>query len=258
MKNDFGNMLKQWRQRMNLSQLDLANQCDVSPRHLSFLENGKALPSEKMIHKLGDALALSEHDIFLAKKYIGIDSDTEPKEQDDTREVLDRILAKHEPYPALLFDQHLTAECGNNSLIKLLNTLGIDTSKSSCLTDFVFSPEGFFSYVINHEEITLPVLKLVKIKLQTNPEDEQLKHNSEKILKNKALIPLWENEKLLSSPDKAFFPCHLKYQDKVLKWQLVLTSLGTPRIVSRNEHIFILFYPTDSFTEEFAENILKN
>jgi transcriptional regulator with XRE-family HTH domain len=40
-----GTILREWRQRRRLTQLDLALDADISPRHLSFLETGRAQPS---------------------------------------------------------------------------------------------------------------------------------------------------------------------------------------------------------------------
>ena len=54
----FAEALKKWRKTRRFSQLDLAAEADVSTRHLSFLETGRAQPSREMIGKLGDALSL--------------------------------------------------------------------------------------------------------------------------------------------------------------------------------------------------------
>ncbi|MGN6147546.1 MAG: helix-turn-helix domain-containing protein, partial [Rhizomicrobium sp.] len=53
-----GSQLRQWRQRRRLSQLDLATEADISPRHLSFLETGRSQPSREMVLHLAEQLAV--------------------------------------------------------------------------------------------------------------------------------------------------------------------------------------------------------
>ncbi|HET8523005.1 MAG TPA: helix-turn-helix transcriptional regulator, partial [Thermomicrobiales bacterium] len=57
-----GELLRDWRQRRRLSQLDLALEADVSARHVSFLETGRSHPSREMILRLADQLDLSLRD----------------------------------------------------------------------------------------------------------------------------------------------------------------------------------------------------
>ncbi|MEL6876207.1 MAG: helix-turn-helix transcriptional regulator, partial [Pseudomonadota bacterium] len=58
MQSEFGAMLKQWRSIRRFSQLDLSLEADMSARHLSFLESGRANPSRAMVLRLSDALQL--------------------------------------------------------------------------------------------------------------------------------------------------------------------------------------------------------
>jgi transcriptional regulator with XRE-family HTH domain len=106
-----GDLLREWRSRRRLTQMDLALEAGVSPRHLSFIETGRARPSSEMVLRLAEHLdvPLRERNTLLlaagfAPAYAqrGID---EP-EMGPVRETLERILAGHEPYPAIVVDRH--------------------------------------------------------------------------------------------------------------------------------------------------------
>jgi transcriptional regulator with XRE-family HTH domain len=105
-----GTLLKEWRQRRRMSQLDLALEAGVSARHLSFLETGRSRPSREMVLHLSEQLEVPLRDrnqLLLAAGFSpayaerGIDA----PEMAPVREALDRILKGHEPYPAVVVDR---------------------------------------------------------------------------------------------------------------------------------------------------------
>ena len=105
-----GDLLREWRQRRRLSQLDLAIAANVSSRHLSFVETGRARPSSEMIMHLAEHLDVPLRDrnaLLLAGGYApayperGLD---EP-ELKSVRHALQRVLAGHEPYPAVVVNR---------------------------------------------------------------------------------------------------------------------------------------------------------
>jgi len=116
-----GALLREWRRRRRLSQMDLALDAGVSTRHLSFLETGRARPSAPMIARLAERLDIPLRDrnrILLAAGFApaygqrGLDEpDMEP-----VRVVIDRLLAAHEPFPALVVDRHWGLVAGNAPL----------------------------------------------------------------------------------------------------------------------------------------------
>src|SRR4051794_41960858 len=106
-----GSLLKEWRQRRRLSQLDLGLEAGVSARHLSFIETGRARPSAEMVVQLADALAVPLRDrnaLLLAAGYAPAyrQRDLEEPEMGPVREAIDRLLRGHEPFPALVIDRH--------------------------------------------------------------------------------------------------------------------------------------------------------
>lgn len=107
----FGEQLRAWRQRRRMSQLDLAAAAELSTRHLSFVETGRANPSREMVLRLSETLELplrSRNELLVAAGH----APTYPERPFDdaalgqARDVVQRILDAHMPFPALAVDRH--------------------------------------------------------------------------------------------------------------------------------------------------------
>lgn len=128
-QRSIGEQLREWRQRRHLSQLDLAGMAEISPRHLSFLETGRSLPSRAMLLRLADRLDVplrERNALFLAAGYAplygerGIDDPA----LHEARRTIERLLRGHEPYPALAVDRHWHLQAANRALAPFLS--GVD------------------------------------------------------------------------------------------------------------------------------------
>src|SRR5690242_5851956 len=110
-RRSVGEYLREWRQRRRLSQLDLALDAEISTRHLSFLETGRATPSREMVLHLAECLdvPLRERNALLIAA--GFAPVFPERRLDDpalqaARKAVELVLAGHEPYPALAIDRH--------------------------------------------------------------------------------------------------------------------------------------------------------
>ena len=116
-----GELLRSWRQRRSLSQLELALDADVSARHVSFLETGRSRPSREMVLHLAEHLEVplrERNGLLLAAGYAPLygESSLETDEMTPVRQALDRFLRAHEPYPALVIDRHHNLLAANDAL----------------------------------------------------------------------------------------------------------------------------------------------
>jgi transcriptional regulator with XRE-family HTH domain len=126
-----GNLLRKWRERRRLSQLDLACEAEISTRHLSFLETGRSLPSREMVLRLAERLdvPLRERNALLVAAGYAPAFPERPLDDpalQSARKAVDLVLAGHEPYPALAIDRHWTLIASNNAVPPLL--AGVDPS----------------------------------------------------------------------------------------------------------------------------------
>src|SRR5215208_49473 len=105
-----GPLLREWRKRRRLTQLELALDAGVSARHLSFLETGRAKPSPEMVLLLAEELQVPFRDrnqLLLAAGHAPAfpERSLDDPELAPVREALDVILSGHEPYPAVAVDR---------------------------------------------------------------------------------------------------------------------------------------------------------
>jgi transcriptional regulator with XRE-family HTH domain len=120
-----GDLLRDWRQRRRLSQLDLALGAEVSARHVSFLETGRAQPSREMLLRLADQLEIPLRDRNTLLVAAGFAPVYPERSLDDpalqaAREAVALLLAGHEPYPAIAIDRHWTLVAANRAIGPLL------------------------------------------------------------------------------------------------------------------------------------------
>jgi transcriptional regulator with XRE-family HTH domain len=120
-----GPMLRDWRQRRRMSQLELALEAGVSTRHLSFVETGRSRPSPDMVLHLAEQLEVplrERNQLLLAAGYApryGARSLEDP-ELASVRDALGRLLAAHEPFPAIAVDRAWNLVASNGALGPLL------------------------------------------------------------------------------------------------------------------------------------------
>jgi transcriptional regulator with XRE-family HTH domain len=120
-----GDHLREWRQRRRLSQLDLACEAEISTKHLSFLETGRAAPSRDMVMRLAERLDIPLRDrntLLVAAGYAPVfplRPLADPALQ-AARRAIDLVLKGHEPYPAIAIDRHWVLVASNAALAPLL------------------------------------------------------------------------------------------------------------------------------------------
>ena len=104
-------MLREWRCRRRLSQLELALEADVSSRHLSFVETGRSRPSAEMVLHLAKRLDVplrERNDLLLAAGYAPAyrQRELDAPEMRSVRDAIEQVLSRHKPYPGLVVDRH--------------------------------------------------------------------------------------------------------------------------------------------------------
>jgi Predicted transcriptional regulators len=120
-----GDLLRSWRKRRGLSQLDLACEADISTRHVSFLETGRSQPSRTMLLHLSERMDIPLRDrnaLLVAAGFAPVFSEhrLEDPEMQAARQAVDLVLTGHEPHPALAVDRHWNLVAANRALAPLL------------------------------------------------------------------------------------------------------------------------------------------
>jgi transcriptional regulator with XRE-family HTH domain len=123
-----GLLLRSWRQRRRLSQLELALEAEISPRHLSFLETGRSRPSRDTLLRLARQLQVplrEQNALLLAAGYAPafLERPLAAPEMEAARHTVELVLAGHEPAPAIAIDRHWTLLAANRMVAPLLADL---------------------------------------------------------------------------------------------------------------------------------------
>src|SRR5258707_1903249 len=119
-----GDLLRDWRRRRRLSQLDLACEAEISTRHLSFLETGRSVPSREMVLHLAEQLEVPKRDrnvLLVAAGYAPIFPERSIQDPllQSARKAIDIVLEAQKPYPAFALDRHWNLVASNGALPQL-------------------------------------------------------------------------------------------------------------------------------------------
>jgi transcriptional regulator with XRE-family HTH domain len=163
----FGTRLKWWREHRGHSQLALSGAAEISQRHLSFLESGRAEPSRDMVLRLCAVLDVplrQQNALMLAAGFAPVwqESDLGAPELAQVNGALDYMLAQQEPYPAFVVDRRwnlLRANAGAGALVTFL--LGAVPSGSVNLADALVAPDVLCPFIENWEEVAVHFLRSV-------------------------------------------------------------------------------------------------
>jgi transcriptional regulator with XRE-family HTH domain len=155
----FPRLLKAWRRKRGVSQLDLALSSGVSQRHVSFLESGRANPSRNMILQLSETLdvPLRERNTWLTSAGFAPLFKARPLDDPQMSQVMSAVrmmLTAHEPFPALAIDRAWNVRMSNSAFDQLGGLLGADIwarigGEQRNLMRLFFHPQGIRSLVTN-------------------------------------------------------------------------------------------------------------
>lgn len=245
----FGDALKAWRTRRHLSQLDLALEANVSTRHISFLETGRAQPSREMVMQLASSLNLplrARNELLEHAGYARAfrESRLEAEALKPVRAALDHMLASHAPYPALICDRHWTLVDANAAARQLLSPLQ-DQSGERNLVRMVATSPAARQQILNWDEVMRDFSGRLRLEVRRSGGDEVLS----------GLLSLINDSigALLDEPasGRPFIPVRLALPQGELSLMSMLAEFGTPRDITISDLRIELFFPADDAAAAF-------
>ena len=252
-----GGLLRIWRERRRLSQLELAGAADISARHVSFLETGRSVPSRAMLLRLAERLEVplrERNALLLSAGYAPMYSE---RRLDDpalrqARAAVDLVIAGHSPYPALAVDRHWTMVSANAPVNLLL--AGVDPRLLQPPVNVLrlsLHPDGLGPRVENYTQWRTHVLMRLR---------QQIAATADPILIE--LLAELEAYPLISKSDGdakptdevdyggVVVPFRLRTDFGVLSFFSTTTVFGTPVDVTLSELALECLYPADDATRE--------
>jgi transcriptional regulator with XRE-family HTH domain len=248
-----GHLIREWRQRRRLSQLDLACEADISTRHLRYVENGRASPSREMLMHLAERLdvPLRERNLLLtAAGYAPVYRERPLADPalSAARQAVDLVLRAHEPFPALAIDRHWTMLAHNRTVPLLLAGVDAELLKPPVnVLRLSLHPGGLAPRILNlvqwrehlfsrlKHQIDLsgdPVLVELLIELQALPFDASQSHGAS------------------IDPAGVAVPLQFSTPEGTLSFIGTTTVFGTPVDITLAELALETFFPADSHTAE--------
>lgn len=249
-----GGLLREWRQRRNLSQFELALRSAVSARHLSFIETGRARPSREMVLHLADRLDVplrERNRLLLAAGFAPVFSEHSLGERElaPMREALERFLVAHEPYPALVVDRHWNVLAANRGVAYVNRDVAPELREPPAnALRIALHPEGLARRITNLANWSSYVLARLRREIEATG-DPELESLYEELAAYPGTTTEFDPAGPLGSKD-ALFMQELRLDDRDLAFFCTLTTFGTPRDLTLAELTIIAFYPADSETAE--------
>ncbi|WNF30134.1 helix-turn-helix transcriptional regulator [Streptomyces sp. C11-1] len=168
-----GLLLREWRRRRGLSQLDLALRAGSSTRHLSYVENGRARPGREMVLRLAEHLDIPLRDrngLLLAAGYAPAyrESPLDSERMAMVRSAVKVMLTGHEPFPAVAIDRIWNIVASNDAMNLLLGVVPPHLTESGGnVMRLILHPEGLASRCLNFAQVRAHALGRLKHQVNT-------------------------------------------------------------------------------------------
>lgn len=249
----FGVLLRQWRAARRISQETLALDADISTRHLSCVETGRAQPSLEMVLRLAEALEipLRERNTLLqaagyAPRYRLTSLDA--PEMEGARQAVDLLLQQMEPYPGIVVDRYWNTLRMNAGTKHFFARFPIcDSVKPHNGVRFVFHPKALRPFIENWEIVAARIIQRVHREVAANPSDQTMRSFLEELLSYPAVPSRWRVLDLADSPPP-FLTINYKWNNATLRLLGTVTTFGTAQDVALQEMRIESFFPADEAT----------
>jgi transcriptional regulator with XRE-family HTH domain len=248
-----GQLLREWRVRRNVSQLRLASGAAVSARHLSFIETGRARPSREMLLHLADRLEVplrERNRLLLAGGYAPAFGERalESEEMAPVRGALQRFLAVHEPYPAVVVDRRWNLVLANSAVELLTEGVAPELLEPPVnALRATLHPEGMAPRILNFEEWSGHLLHRLGREIEATA-DEELAALRAELLTYPGVQAEPRPETVAAA--EIVLPLELRHGNGRLSFFSTLTTFGTPTDVTLAELSLEAFYPADDATAD--------
>ncbi|MFB7508705.1 helix-turn-helix domain-containing protein [Streptomyces broussonetiae] len=250
-----GPLLRAWRERRRVSQLELALRADSSARHISFIETGRSRPSEEMVLRLAEHLEVpvrERNSLLLAAGYAPHYPETplDDPALDALRGGLERLIQGYEPYPALVVDATYTVVAANRGIAMLLDGVADKLySPAPNAMRLTLHPEGMAPRIRNLREWRGHLLEQMErqIALQRS---EQLRALYEEVKAYPVPEDAADDE---PAEPVAYFalPLRIEHDGRILSFVSSISTFNTPMDVTVAELAIETFLPADPATAKY-------
>jgi transcriptional regulator with XRE-family HTH domain len=249
-----GTLLREWRQRRRMSQLELATEAGISARHLSFVETGRARPSREMVLHLAEELDIPLRDrnpLLIAFGYAPTyqTTDLDAPEMQTVRAAIDKLLDGHEPYPAVLIDRRWELVAHNNAASVLVDGVAPELLEPPInVLRAMMHPKGLAPRVVNLSEWVDHALGSLRRQIAVTGDDavRALEEELSAYAREMGIPP----ETAREAPRAVAIPLRLRTDDGELAFITMIATFGTALDITLAELAIETFLPADDATAD--------
>lgn len=254
-------LLKHFRRARGLSQLDLASAAEVSPRHLSFLETGRAKPSRDMVLRIGATLGLSLRDqnaLLSAAGFSETFRETAIEQlAPHIKRALECMMAAHEPFPLVVFDLNYDLRMMNHGAAAFVRALVPELKVERLnLLELCFDPAGLRPFMENWEHTAQHFLQRVAREHLASGRE------SPALLLSRLLaypdVPDSARRLDLALPLEPVFDVRFRYQEQSYGFLTTLTAFSAPQDVTLDELRIESYFPLDDTTAALCTRLTRS
>ena len=258
-----GQLLRQWRLTRGVAQLTLATAAEVSTRHLSYIEAGRAAPSRDMVLRLGEALQVplrERNTLLLAAGYAPQyrETDLDAPEMIEARRAVDFILTQQEPYPAIVLDAHwnlLAANAATHRFLALFPECAVPEPANG--PRLIFHPRGLRPFIANWGEVASRMIQRLHREAAANPANARTKALLEELLSYPDVPNGWRALDLEQAPAPFLCVCYQR-SGTTFNFFSTITTFGTPQDVTLQELRIECFFPADDATRSLMIELAQS
>lgn len=250
-----GAMIREWRQRRRLSQMDLALDADISQRHLSFVESGRAKPSRDMVLKLAEHMDVPLRQRNRLLMAAGFAPSFGERRLDDPAfrpalSAVEQVLRGHEPFPAIAVDKGWNMLLANRSVGPFLDEIEDQSLLEGEINVLRLSlhPKGLSPRILNLGEWRTHLLERLRLQIE-NSGDAGLAALEKELAAYPA--PASRHPKTWDAAQNVAVPLIVRAGDKVLSFISTITVFGTPVDVTLSELAIESFFPANAETGDY-------
>ena len=258
-----GPLLQFWRRARQMSQLTLAHEADVSPRHVCFLETGRAKPSREMVLVLADALQVplrERNALLLAAGFAPIfrESNLEDPTLEPVRLAIDAIMAQQEPFPAVVMNRRWDIVATNESARRFFGWLldGSGTDAPTNVLRLMFDPRWIRPHVENWDAVAETLVRRVHREAVGGILDESMVALMNEILSHPGVPRRWQTPDPMT-PLVPVIPVRFAKDRRAFSFFSTVTVIGTPQDVTLQELRIECFFPADALTAEASRQLAQ-
>lgn len=245
-----GALLREWRRRRSLSQLELSLDAEVSARHLSFLETGRAQPSREMVMHLAEHLEVplrERNQLLLAAGFapLYLERSLDSDDMASVRTALDRFLRAHEPYPAVVVDRHHNLLAANDALAVLTDGVAPELLQPPANGMRVtLHPNGMAPRILNLGEWSAHLLHRLR-RQATITGDPEFENLYAELIEYPGVASLPPSTETFTD---IAVPLRIRSGRDELAFLSTLSTFGTAVDITLSELAIEAFYPADAQT----------